>query len=40
MQSDSNLVLGILALQNEFVAAAELIGAMHAWLTAKGKPLG
>ncbi len=38
--SDRNLLLGVLALQLDFVGQGELIGAMHAWAADKAKPLG
>ena len=38
--SDRNLLLGILALQNDLVTRDELIEAMNAWVVAKDRPLG
>jgi serine/threonine protein kinase len=37
--SDRNLLLGILALQMDFVTREQLVAAMHAWVLAKSKPL-
>jgi serine/threonine-protein kinase len=37
--SDQNLLLGVLALQMEFVTRDQLIGAMHEWMRDKKKPL-
>jgi serine/threonine-protein kinase len=38
--ADRNLLLGILALQMDFVSRDALIAAMHAWALDKAKPLG
>jgi tRNA A-37 threonylcarbamoyl transferase component Bud32 len=38
--ADRNLLFGILALQMDFITRDALIGAMHAWVLAKAKPLG
>ena len=38
--TDRNLLFGILALQMDFIARDSLIGAMHAWVLEKSKPLG
>src|SRR5262245_60851564 len=38
--ADRNLLLGILALQMDFVGRDALIAAMHAWVLDKAKPLG
>ncbi len=38
--SDRNLLLGILALQMDFISREGLIGAMNAWVLQKDKPLG
>lgn len=38
--ADRNLLLGILAVQMNFVARDALIAAMHAWLMERSKPLG
>lgn len=38
--SDRNLLVGILALQMDFVGRDALIAAMHSWLVQKAKPLG
>ncbi len=38
--ADRNLLLGILAVQMEFVARDALIAAMHAWVLERSKPLG
>ena len=38
--SDRNLLLGILALQNDLVTRDQLIEALHAWAVAKDQPLG
>jgi len=37
---DRNLLFGILALQMDFISRDALIGAMHAWVLEKTKPLG
>jgi serine/threonine protein kinase len=37
--TDRNLLLGILALQLDFVTRDQLIAAMHAWVSNKSKPL-
>ena len=37
--SDRNLLLGIVALQMDFISRDALIGAMHQWTLAKSKPL-
>jgi hypothetical protein len=37
--ADRNLLFGILALQMDFIGRDALIGAMHAWVLEKGKPL-
>jgi eukaryotic-like serine/threonine-protein kinase len=37
--ADRNLLLGILALQMDFISRDELIGSMHAWVLDKGKSL-
>ena len=37
--SDRNLLLGILALQMDFVTREQLVAAMHAWVLAKSTPL-
>ncbi|MBI3462248.1 MAG: tetratricopeptide repeat protein [Planctomycetes bacterium] len=39
-QADRNLLLGILALQLDFIGREDLIAAMHAWVLEKHKPLG
>jgi serine/threonine protein kinase len=38
--ADRNLLFGILALQMDFIPRDALIGAMHAWVLDKTKPLG
>src|SRR5712671_4138346 len=38
--TDRNLLLGILALQMDFISRDALIQAMHAWVLDKAKPLG
>ncbi len=38
--SDHNLLLGVLALQLDFITSEDLIEALHAWVRAKSKPLG
>src|SRR5437016_4925562 len=38
--ADRNLLFGILALQMDFINRDALVGAMHAWVLAKDKPLG
>jgi serine/threonine-protein kinase len=38
--ADRNLLFGILALQMDFISKDALIGALHAWVLAKAKPLG
>jgi tetratricopeptide (TPR) repeat protein len=38
--SDRNLLFGILAVQMDFVSRDTLIGAMHAWVLTKHRPLG
>lgn len=38
--ADRNLLLGVLALQMDFVGRDELIAAMHAWVLEKATPLG
>jgi serine/threonine protein kinase len=38
--TDRNLLLGILALQMDFISRDALIAAMHAWVLDKAKPLG
>jgi serine/threonine-protein kinase len=38
--ADRNLLFGILALQMDFVTKDALVAAMHAWVLAKGRPLG
>jgi serine/threonine protein kinase/tetratricopeptide (TPR) repeat protein len=38
--ADRNLLFGILALQMDFITRDALIGAMHAWVLDKAKPLG
>jgi WD40 repeat protein/serine/threonine protein kinase len=38
--SDHNLLLGVLALQMDFIGRDALIGAMHAWVLEKARPLG
>src|SRR5262252_9091206 len=40
MNSDRNLLFGILALQMDFISRDALIDAMHAWVLDKAKPLG
>jgi serine/threonine protein kinase/tetratricopeptide (TPR) repeat protein len=40
MNPDRNLLLGILALQLDFIDRDALIGAMNAWVRARNKPLG
>src|SRR5438270_137121 len=40
MQSDRNLLFGILAVQLDFISRDALIAAMHAWVLDKSKPLG
>lgn len=37
--ADRNLLLGILALQLDFIGSDDLIKAMHGWILEKGKPL-
>lgn len=37
---DGNLLLGVLALQNNFVRQDALIAAMHEWVVTKSRPLG
>jgi serine/threonine protein kinase len=39
MNSDRNLLFGILALQMDFISRDALIAAMHAWMLDKAKPL-
>ena len=39
MNTDRNLLFGILALQMDFVRRDALITAMHAWVLDKAKPL-
>ncbi len=39
-EADRNLLLGILALQMDFVGRDDLIAAMNAWVLDKAKPLG
>ncbi len=39
-RADRNLLYGILALQMDFINRDALIGAMHAWVLEKTKPLG
>src|SRR4051812_33531358 len=39
LQTDRNLLLGILALQLDFVTRDQLIAAMHAWILEKATPL-
>jgi serine/threonine-protein kinase len=38
--ADRNLLFGILALQMDFISRDALVGAMHAWVLDKAKPLG
>ena len=38
--ADRNLLIGILALQMDFVSRDALIAAMHAWVLDKARPLG
>src|SRR5262245_19093686 len=38
--ADRNLLFGIIALQMDFIGQDDLIGAMHAWVLDKGRPLG
>jgi tetratricopeptide (TPR) repeat protein len=38
--ADRNLLFGILAVQMDFVSRDNLIGAMHAWVLTKHRPLG
>src|SRR5437870_1008912 len=38
--ADRNLLLGILALQLDFLGKDALVKAMHAWVLEKAKPLG
>jgi hypothetical protein len=38
--TDSNLLLGILALQMDFISQEQLTEAMNAWVLHKVKPLG
>ena len=38
--ADRNLLFGVLALQLNFVTRDALVGAMHAWVLDKAKPLG
>src|SRR5438874_2524381 len=38
--ADRNLLLGILALQMDFIGRDQLIAAMNAWVLNKAKPLG
>src|SRR5438874_13314320 len=40
MHADRNLLLGILALQMDFVSRDQLVAALHAWVLAKHRPLG
>ncbi len=40
MSADRNLLVGILALQLNFVTRDQLVEGMHAWVLDKGKPLG
>src|SRR5436309_2369803 len=38
--SDRNLLLAVLAVQNEFITRDQLIDGMNAWIKAKHRPLG
>src|SRR5262249_6790688 len=38
--ADRNLLFGILALQMDFITRDALVGAMHAWVLDKARPLG
>jgi hypothetical protein len=38
--ADRNLLLGILAVQMDFVGRDDLIAAMNAWVLDKARPLG
>ena len=38
--ADRNLLFGILALQMDFISRDALVGAMHAWVLDKAKPMG
>jgi serine/threonine protein kinase len=38
--TDRNLLLGVLALQLDFITSEDLIEALHAWVRAKNRPLG
>src|SRR4051812_45013795 len=40
MSPDRNLLLGLLALQMDFVTRNQLLEAMHAWVLEKQTPLG
>ncbi len=40
MSAKHNLLLGILALQNNFVTRAQLLAAFNAWVEDKSKSLG
>jgi serine/threonine protein kinase len=40
LSGDRNLLLGVLALQMDFVRGDDLLAAMHAWMLAKSKSLG
>lgn len=40
MSNDRNLILGILALQNDFITRDQLVEAMNAWVLAKQRSLG
>ncbi len=40
MDTDRNLLFGILALQNDFITRDQLVEAINAWVLAKQRPLG
>jgi hypothetical protein len=40
MSAKRNLLLGMLALQNNFINRAQLLAAFNAWVEDKSKPLG
>lgn len=40
MSARRNLLLGILALQNNFITRAQLLAAFNAWVEDKGQSLG
>src|SRR5262249_3669549 len=39
-RADRGLLLGLLALQNDFIVREALLGALTAWVADKGRPLG